>query len=57
MIKKDEAMSQIREIRHTISEEYGHDPKQLVNYYIELQKQYPHLAQFKEPQTAVVRAS
>jgi hypothetical protein len=56
-MNKDEAISQIRKIRHTISEEYGHDPKKLVNYYIELQKQYPHLAQFQEQQIETVQAS
>lgn len=42
MKKSDEALNEIRKIRHTISEEHGHDPKKLVNYYIELQKQHPH---------------
>lgn len=51
MTKKDEVISQIHKIRHAISEEHGHDPQRLVSYYIELQKQYPHLAQFKEKQT------
>jgi hypothetical protein len=54
---KDEAIEQIREIRHTISEEHGHDPQKLVDYYIELQKQYPHLSQFKEQQPETVQAS
>lgn len=53
-MNKDEAISQIRKIRHTISEEYEHDPKKLVNYYIELQKQYPVLAQFQEQQIETV---
>ncbi|MBE9050059.1 hypothetical protein IQ243_06475 [Nostocales cyanobacterium LEGE 11386] len=50
-MKKDEAINQIRKIRHIISEEYGHDPKQLVNCYLELQKQYPHLAKSQNQQT------
>jgi hypothetical protein len=54
---KDEAIGQIREIRHRISEEHGHDPQKLVNYYIELQKQYPHLSQFKEQQPETAQAS
>jgi hypothetical protein len=54
MTKKDDAISQIREVRHIISEENGHDPRRLVKYYIELQKQYP---QFKENQTELVQAS
>jgi hypothetical protein len=48
MMGKDEAIAQIRETRHRISEEHGHNPQKLVDYYIELQKQYPHLSQFKE---------
>jgi hypothetical protein len=49
-MKKDEAISHIREIRHQISAEHQHDPKKLVDYYIQLQKQYPHLAHFQETQ-------
>jgi hypothetical protein len=45
-MKKDEAIGQIRKIRHRISEEHGHDPQKLVDFYVELQKQYPHLSQF-----------
>lgn len=40
MKKNDEALNEIREARHSISEEHGHDPQKLVNYYIQLQKQY-----------------
>lgn len=57
MAKKDEAISQIRNVRHIISEENGHDPQKLVKYYIELQKQHSHLAQFKEELTEPVQAS
>ena len=57
MAKKDEAISQIRNVRHIISEENGHDPQKLVKYYIELQKQYSYLAQFKEELTEPVQAS
>ncbi len=53
---KDEAISQIREVRHIISEEHGHDPQRLVDYYIELQKQYPQ-AQFQDNQPEPVQAS
>lgn len=55
MTKKDEAIDQIREIRHIISEENGHNPKRLVDYYIELQKQYPQLAQFQNNQPDLVQ--
>jgi hypothetical protein len=57
MTKKDEAISQIREVRHIISEEHGHDPRKLVNYYIELQKQYPQLAQSQDNQPEPVQES
>jgi hypothetical protein len=57
MAKKDEAISQIRKVRHIISEENGHDPRRLVKYYIELQKQHSHLVQFKEELTEPVQAS
>lgn len=40
MVKPDPAIEQIQAVRHRISEEYGHDPQKLVDYYIELQKQY-----------------
>ena len=57
MSKKDEAIDQIREIRHIISEENGHNPQRLVDYYIELQKQYPQLAQFQNNQPDLVQTS
>jgi hypothetical protein len=33
-------IDEIREVRHRISERVGHDPAQLVAYYLELQEQY-----------------
>lgn len=33
------AIDEIREIRHTISARFGHDPQRLVDYYMALQKQ------------------
>lgn len=48
MMAKNGAISQIREIRHIISEEHGHDPQRLVKYYIELQKKYPQLARLQD---------
>ncbi len=35
----DPVIDEIREIRHRISERFGHDPERLVAYYIELQEQ------------------
>ncbi|MBD2778884.1 hypothetical protein [Iningainema tapete] len=57
MLKDDPAIKRIREARHRISEEYGHDPQKLVNYYIELQKQYQLLNSIKEQETESVQAS
>ena len=36
----DPVIDEIRQVRHQISEEYGHDPARLVAYYLELQKQH-----------------
>lgn len=38
MTKSEEgSLERIRRVRHEISEEFGHDPRRLVEYYIELQ--------------------
>lgn len=37
-LKDDPTIAGIRAKRHKISEEFGHDPKRLVEHYIELQK-------------------
>jgi hypothetical protein len=37
----DEEIARIREVRHRISEEFGHDPYRLVAHYMELQKEHP----------------
>lgn len=37
----EEEIARIREVRHQISKEFGHDPYRLVAYYMELQKQAP----------------
>ncbi len=36
-MKDNSTISRIRQVRHLISEEAGHDPKTLVQYYIRLQ--------------------
>ena len=36
----DPPIDEVREVRHQISERFGHDPARLVEYYIELQEQY-----------------
>jgi hypothetical protein len=37
----EEEIAAIREVRHRISEQFGHDPYLLVNYLMELQKEHP----------------
>ena len=37
----EEEIARIREVRHQISEQFGHDPYRLVAYYTELQKEHP----------------
>jgi len=37
----DEEIAAIREVRHRISERFGHDPYRLVAYLMELQKEHP----------------
>ena len=37
----DEEIAAIREVRHRISERFGHDPYRLVAHLIELQKEHP----------------
>jgi hypothetical protein len=37
-MKPDPIIDEIREMRHRISEECGHDPDRLVEYYRELEK-------------------
>ena len=36
----DPVIDEVREVRHRISERFGHDPAKLVAYYMELQEQY-----------------
>ncbi len=36
----DPVIDEIRQVRHRISEQCGHDPARLVAYYMELQKKY-----------------
>jgi len=39
-MKTDPAIETIRTIRYQISEEFDHDAKKLVRYYMELQKKH-----------------
>jgi hypothetical protein len=36
----DDVIEEVREIRRKISEQFDHDPVKLVEYYMEIQKQY-----------------
>lgn len=36
----DPVIEEIREVRHRISERFGHDPKRLLEYYMRLQEQH-----------------
>jgi hypothetical protein len=38
--RPDPVIDEIREVRHRISERFGHDPERLVAYYMEMQEQY-----------------
>lgn len=40
MKKTDPGLEHIRQVRHEISAEHQHDPKQLVEHYEKLQKKY-----------------
>ncbi len=37
---QDPTIDRIRQVRHEISEEAGHDPRRLVAHYIEYQEQF-----------------
>lgn len=39
-IHSDPVIDEIRDIRHSISARFEHDPERLVAYYMELQKRY-----------------
>jgi hypothetical protein len=39
-MKQDIAIDEIREVRHRISEKFGHDTKALLEYYRELEKRH-----------------
>jgi hypothetical protein len=37
-MESDPIIDEIREVRHRISEEHGHDPRRLVEHYIQMEK-------------------
>jgi len=40
-MKNDPVLDRIREARHVISKQCDHDPKKLVAYYLQRQKNHP----------------
>jgi len=52
-MKDDPTIDAIRRARHQISASVGHDPRKLVEYYQEFQKQFAdRLRGFKPPKSA-----
>jgi hypothetical protein len=47
-LKDDPTIAGIRETRHQISEEFGHDPQRIIAYYIQLQKKEEELRRQRE---------
>jgi hypothetical protein len=54
-MKDDATITRIRETRHSISERCGHDPRKVIEYYLELQKKYQDRLLIEEPEPARVR--
>jgi hypothetical protein len=49
----DEDIARVREVRHRISERFGHDPYRLVAHYMERQRERKHgLVRAAEPDSA-----
>jgi hypothetical protein len=52
----DAPIDEIRNIRHTISADCGHDPKKLVAYYRQMQEQFPgKIVNFGTQETVVLK--
>lgn len=53
MLSDDPTIKRIREARIALSEKFNHDPKKIVEYYINLQKKLPpsrfKLSPFEKP--------
>jgi len=41
MKENDPTLDRIRQVRHQVSAEFGHDPKRLIAYYASLEKDLP----------------
>ncbi len=39
-MQDDPAVERVREVRHQISQQFDHDPKKLVEYYMRLQERH-----------------
>ncbi|MDH3604999.1 MAG: hypothetical protein OEU26_35820 [Candidatus Tectomicrobia bacterium] len=53
-MQDDPAIAKVREVRHRISKQFDHDPKKLVEHYMQLQERHKDrlldLAKLKEAQ-------
>lgn len=49
----EEEIAAIRDVRHRLSERFGHDPYRVVSYLMELQKEHPEKL-VPAPEPAVV---
>lgn len=56
-MKDDATITRIRETRHGISERCGHDPRKVIEYYLELQKKYGGRLLTDEQEPARVRVT
>jgi hypothetical protein len=54
-MKDDATITRIRETRHGISERCEHDPRKVIEYYLELQKKYQGRLLIEEPEPARLR--
>ena len=59
-MQDDPAIAPVREVRHRISQQHDHDPKKLIEYYIQLQEMHKDRllkeAQSKKPAVAPSQA-
>ena len=39
-MKRDSTIERVRKVRHQISAEHNHDPRQLIAYYLEMEREY-----------------
>ena len=60
-MQDDPAIARVREVRHRISKQFDHDPKKLVEYYMQLQERHKDrlldLAKLKEAEEEPTKAS